>query len=147
VEKLEGEKKEEKDAIVSAVREGIAKGEDFNSLYEKYSELKYANGQYFSAQTTYDDMFYYNLIAQVEKAKIGDVVTLESEMGTCIMKKLELDGGAWSRQENKDFFGDFEKSATDAAYQKLVEGYFDDIVVDEAIIKKYSVKEVLPAYI
>lgn len=148
IEKLEGEEKEKKDAAVKAVQDGIANGEDFNKLYEEYSELKaYKNGQYFSALAAYDDMdFYYNLIAKVEKAEIGEVVTVESEMGTCIMKKLELDSGAWKNSENEDFFTEYKSLVSEYEYQKLVESYYDKIVVDEEIIKKYSVKNVIPAY-
>lgn len=147
VEALEGEEKEKKDAKVNAVLDGIENGEDFDSLYEEYSELKdYKNGHYYSAATYYDDVFYYNLVAEVEKAEPGEVVTLESEMGTCIMKKLELDSGAWKNKDNEAFFGEFEATASENSYQKLVESYFDKITVDEEIVKKYSVKEIIPAY-
>ncbi|MBR6675720.1 MAG: hypothetical protein IKL24_00115, partial [Clostridia bacterium] len=147
IEELEGEAKEEKDAKVKAVQDGIAGGEDFNELYEEYSELKYKNGQYFSHLASYDDMnFYYGLIAKVENAEIGEIVTVESEMGTCIMKKLELDSGAWKNEENKDFFGDFKSLVSENAYQALIESYYSNITVDESIVKKYSVKNVMPAY-
>lgn len=151
IEKLEGEAKEKKDAKVRAVLEGLENGESFDTLYGKYSELKdYKNGHYYSATQNYTDVFYYRLVSEVEKLEVGDTMTLESEMGTCIVKKLELDEGGWKAEGNEDFFGtkgaDFVSTVSEAAYRELIESYFDDITVDEELIKKYSVKDVTPAY-
>ena len=41
---------------------------------------------------------------------------------------------------------DVTDTASELAYREFIESYYDDIVVDEAIIKKYSVKDVTPAY-
>lgn len=147
VEKLKGEAKDKKDAALKAAQDKLAAGEDFNKVYEEYSELKdYKNGHYYSATENYGDVFYYFLVAKVTELKVGEVATLESEMGTCIVKKLELDDGAWSNKENEAFFSSFTDTASELAYREFIESYYDDIVVDEAIIKKYSVKDVTPAY-
>ena len=63
-----------------------------------------------------------------------------------LKEKLELDDGAWSNKENEAFFSNFTDTASELAYREFIESYYDDIVVDEAIIKKYSVKDVTPAY-
>lgn len=147
IEKLEGEAKEEKDALVKAAQEKIAAGEDFAAVYEEYSELKdYKNGHYYSATENYGDMFYYLLVAKVTELEVGEVETLESEMGTCIVKKLELDDGAWSDKDNEAFFSNITETASEIAYREFIESYYEDIVIDEAIIKKYSVANVTPAY-
>lgn len=151
IEKLEGEEKVKKDQAVKAVQDGLANGESFDELYEKYSELKdYTGGQYYSATENYSDVFYYKLVSEVEKLNVGDTVTLESEMGTCIIKKLELDEGGWKKDENKDFFGksgeNFISKVQEESYRKLIESYFDKVSVDDEIIKKYSVVDVTPAY-
>lgn len=146
-EKLKGEAKEKQDAKVRAVKEGLEKGEDFDKLYEEYSELKaYKNGHYYSAAGAYTDVFYYRLVAEVEELEIGETCALESEMGTCIMKKLPLNEGAWKDKANESFFVEYEDTVSESEYRKLVESYFDDITVDEEIIKKYSVADVTPVY-
>ena len=147
VEKLKGDAKDKKDASVKAAQDKIAAGEDFSAVYEEYSELKdYKNGHYYSATANYGDVFYYLLVAKVTELKVGEVATLESEMGTCIVKKLELDEGAWSEKDNEAFFDGIADTASEIAYRDFIESYYEDIVVDEAIIKKYSVKDVTPAY-
>ncbi|MBQ4066322.1 MAG: hypothetical protein IJD22_01635 [Clostridia bacterium] len=147
IEPLTGEKKEEKDAAVKAVQDGIENGVDFNELYEKYSELKdYKNGHYYSTMADYGgESFYYSLAVKVSGLEVGETATLESEMGTCIVKKLEMDEGAWKNEENKAFFSDFEDVARQDTFLKMLESYYDDIVIDEEILKKYSVKNVPPA--
>jgi len=119
----------------------------FDKLYEEYSELKaYKNGHYYSAAGAYTDVFYYRLVAEVEELEIGETCALESEMGTCIMKKLPLNEGAWKDKANESFFVEYEDTVSESEYRKLVESYFDDITVDEEIIKKYSVADVTPVY-
>lgn len=147
IEELKGEAKKEKDKAVKAVKDGLKKGEDFQALYEKYSELKdYKNGHYYSAASSYGDVFYYKLVSEVMGLKTGETKVLESEMGTCIVKKLPLDEGAWKKKDNEAFFGDFETTVQETEYKKLVEKYFDDIVVDEELVKKYSIAAVTPVY-
>ena len=150
-EELDEKTKAEKDAAIKAVEDALAKGEDFDKLYEKYSELKtYKNGYYYSASGSYSDMLYYRLVAECEKLEVGGTATVESDTGTCIIKKLPLDDGAWSNKDNADFFGkdsaDFKDTVRQSAYRALIESYFDDITVDTKTIKKYSVSTVTPAY-
>ncbi len=150
-EDMDPETKAEKDAAIASIQERLAAGEDFNTLYEEYSELKaYENGYYFSAADSYTDMLYYRLVAECETLEVGGYATVESDTGTCIIQKLELDEDGWSDNANKDFFGegaaDFKELVQQTSFQKLLESYFDDINVTEDIIKKYSVATVTPAY-
>lgn len=150
-EDMDPETKAEKDAAIASVQERLAQGEDFNALYEEYSELKaYDNGYYYSAADSYSDMLYYRLVAECESLEIGGYATVESDTGTCIIQKLDLDAGAWADSANKDFFGegaaDFKTLVQETAFRTLLESYFDDITVDEDIVKKYSVATVTPAY-
>lgn len=148
---LSAEDKAEKEATIKKVQDGLAAGEDFDKLYEEYSELKtYKNGYYYSAADSYSDMLYYRLVAECEKLKDGETATVESDTGTCIIKKLPLDDGAWKNEDNADFFGkgaeSFKTLVQEAAYRTLVESYFDDIVIDTEALKKFSVATVTPAY-
>lgn len=150
-EPLNDADKAKKDAEIKAVEDGLKNGEDFNTLYDKYSELKaYKNGYYYSAADSYSDMLYYRLVSACEGIEVGEWATVESDTGTCIIKRLELDSGAWAQSQNSDFFGtnadSFKELVQQTAFQKLLESYFDKIVVNEDIIKKYSVATVTPAY-
>ncbi len=143
--------KAKKDAEVKAVEDGLNAGESFDELYEKYSELKsYENGYYYSAADSYSDVLYYRLVAEAETLEVGQWVSVQSDTGVCIIKKLELDDKPWENEKNSDFFGkkgaDFKSLVAENAYREFIESYFDDIKVDEEIIKKYSVKDVTPAY-
>ena len=150
-EDMDSETKAEKDAAIASVQERLAQGEDFNVLYEEYSELKaYNNGYYYSAADSYSDMLYYRLVAECEALEAGGYATVESDTGTCIIQKLDLNAGAWADSANKDFFGegasDFKTLVQETSFRTLLESYFDDITVTEDIIKKYSVATVTPAY-
>ncbi len=150
-EDMDPETKAEKDAAIASIQERLAQGEDFNVLFEEYSEIKdYENGYYFSAADSYSDMLYYRLCAECESLEVGGYATVESDTGTCIIQKLDLDAGAWADDTNKDFFGegaaDFKQLVQETAFRELLESYFDDITVAEDIIKKYSVATVTPAY-
>ena len=150
-EDLSKKEKEKKDAKVKAVVDGLGAGGDFDELYDEYSELKsYKNGYYYSAAESYSDALYYRLVAEAQKLKVGEWTSVESDTGTCIIKKMELDEKPWENKENDDFFGEggesFKDLVSETAYREFIESYFDDIKVDEDIIKKYSVKNVTPAY-
>lgn len=147
IEPMTGEEKEKKDAVVNAVMDGLEAGEDFNSLYEKYSELTdYDNGHYYSTVTDYGgETVYYSIVAKVSGIDVGEVVSVESEMGTCIVQKLEMDSGAWKDEKNEDFFIGFEDSAQQYSFLELIKSYYEKIEINEEILEKYSVRNVAPA--
>jgi|GEM_PF-403007 len=147
-EELDSETKAEKDALISDIKSRLENGEDFDALYEAHSEMKsYPGGYYYTAAETYDEELYYQLILEAHELEIGEFSVFESESGTCIIKKLALDEGAWKKTENSDFFGDKGEYMTDLAkeiaYRELVESYFDKIKVETKIVEKYSVADII----
>lgn len=141
---LSGDALNEKNQAIKNVSDGIAAGEDFESLFNTYSEQKtYTNGYYFTASDSYANAVFYKLIGDIAEIEIGETITSEYDSGTYIMKRLPLDENAWSQSENKDFFNSFKTLASNAAFRVFCAERFDDLSVDTELISKYSVSKVL----
>lgn len=146
-EDLDEDTKAQKDAVIEKVQAGLADGEDFNKLYETYSELKdYTSGYYFSKNTAYNDPIYYDLIQKALDMEEGETATVEGDYGTCIIQKLALDAGAWQNAENEDFFDGFEDAVGDTVFRNFLRERFDDIEIDTDAIAAYSIGTVTPNY-
>ena len=151
-EDLEASAKADKDAAVAAVKEKLAAGEDFDAVYEQYSEFKgYSGGYYYSASQQYSDLLFYQLIKAASEVEIGETATLETNTGAYILKRLSLDEGAWKSSENADFFptdGDstYKGSVSQYKFREKIKSYYGDITVDEEAIKEFSIALVTPCY-
>lgn len=151
-EELEASVKAEKDAAVAAARDAIAKGEDFDSVYQKYSEFKmYDGGYYYSASQQYSDITYYQFVKAVSEVEVGEIAFFENDAGAYIMKRLSLDEGAWKKSENSDFFptegnSTYRDSVNQYKFREKIKSCAADIVVDEEAIKEFSVATVTPCY-
>ena len=140
---LSGDALEKKAQSIKAVADGIAAGEDFDSLFNTYSEQKtYANGYYFTASDSYSNAIFYKLIGDISEIEVGETVTSEYDSGTYIMKRLPLDEGAWNQSVNKDFFNTFKTLASNAAFRVFTAEQFERLSVDTELISKYSVAKV-----
>ncbi len=140
---LSGDALESKNLSIKTITDGIAAGEDFDGLYNTYSEQKsYANGYYFTASDSYADAIFYKLIGDIAKVDIGETVVSEYDSGTYIMKRLPLDENAWDQSVNKDFFSSFKSIAANAAFRAFCAEQFDALTIDTELISKYSVSKV-----
>ena len=141
VVEISDDRYDEKLAFAKEVLERAKNGEDFGSLIDEYSEelskSKYKNGHYLTVPNDY-----FNAISDaVTAAKIGEYVLFESELGIHIIHRIELDEGAWKRDdESGDFYG-FEDLVTEAAFKELTSSYYDKIVENEEITGKYKISE------
>lgn len=146
-EPLTGEEKEKKDAKVREVEQGLASGEGFYDLYDKYSEIKdYENGYYYAVNETYSDEVFYKLTDSAKNAEVGETVKVETENGTCFIIKEELTAGAWKDNANADFFSDFQNTVKETAYREKLKTQYADITVDEEAVKAFSVSKITPCY-
>ncbi len=147
-EKLSESEAAEKNAAVAKVKSALEQGEDFDALYSEYSELtSYANGLYFNRTGSFSESVYYDIISAVDAIEEGQWTAVENdEYGAYIMKKLPLDKGAWSSEENSDFFSSFDTDVGDQVFRYFLRGYYDDITIDEEAIKEFSVSDVTPNY-
>ena len=144
---LTGEALEKKNAAIKAVNDGLAEGRSFDELYKEYSEEQesigsYTNGFYLTTGESYGKGVFYNLIADINNTEVGGSVCVEYDEGTYIIKRLELDEGAWKQSVNSDFFASFETLATNDAFRQFTSEYFEQLTVDQTLISNYSIAKV-----
>lgn len=140
---MTGETLDQKNAAVDAVRVGIASGEDFDELYNKYSEDKsYPGGYYFTPTTDFID----SVVSAAFELEVGDTIRVESEYGTHFLKCLELDDKAWEKEANSDFFDKFETDLQSYLFRNYVLGFIDEVTVNEEELAKLDFKTATPNY-
>ncbi len=117
--------------------------EHFDTLVATYSEddgsAEYPNGIYLSETSNYDAA---NIRDEVFKMEIGETKMVSSEYGIHIIKRYELDDGAFANSTNSGFFTDFNQSVSDYLFVKRLAEYMDDIVIDTKIFEAMSMKKV-----
>ena len=59
------------------------------------------------------------------------------------IKKIELDEGGYEHTENKDDFKNFNELVEEEKFKQKLMGYFDQIEINEEIIAKYPINEVI----
>ena len=135
---LSDEAKSEKSSKIEEARALLTSGEDFDKVYAEYSEeTAYPNGYYLSVST---QGLPQELITNAFLIDVGETADFRSDYGTHIIKRLEMDDGAYANDTNKDFFGTFTTEVYEAVYNKYIATYYDKITVDKAAIEKYTVK-------
>ncbi|MBE6562519.1 MAG: hypothetical protein E7660_02150 [Ruminococcaceae bacterium] len=144
MEPYDDAKQAEKDAKVAAAKTALDTGADFDTVYKEYSEeTAYEKGYYLNVSTTGLPS---ELITNAYKIDVGETMTFETQYGTHIIKRLEMDKAPYNDKANEDFFEDFTDSVYENTYMEYVRSYFDEITVDEEILAKYPVKDALPNY-
>ena len=139
---LDEETKAKQDAKVESVRKALSSGEDFDEVYEKYSEeTAYKNGYYICSKT--EDLPS-ELIVKSFTLETGESCEFESEYGTHFIKRLEMDEGAWKSTSNEDFFTTFTDDVYENVFMELMRSYFDEITVNEEVINEYPIRDALP---
>ncbi len=141
---LDEETRAEKNAILTDAAYELASGADFDEVYEKYSEDKeYANGYYLSVSTQNIPR---ELIGSALSLEVGESATVETDYGTHIIKRLDLNGHDYDDEANADFFTDFNEQVYESVFNDYVTSYYDKIEVDEEAIAGYTIRDSLPNY-
>ena len=143
----EAKKKGEKKAKAEQVLEMAKSGEDFDELLEIYGEdpgfAEYTNGYYLTAASEYE-------IAEVKdvlpEMKTGEIRLVQSDYGFHIVKKYELDEGAYKDKTNADFFTDFNDKLMTDMFLNLVGQYTDKVEVDEELASSIEIRDVAANY-
>ena len=147
---LTDEEKAEKQAKIAEIEEKLAAGEDFDALEKTYSEAAafygedgiYPNGYYLTAGTSFVSEVT-ELAFSLEEGKVGKVSTA---YGTFFAHRLPLDGGAFAKADNADFFTDFDKTVKEANFIAYLAPTVADAVVDESVIAPLSLPSVTPNF-
>ena len=134
-------------AKAEQVLEMAKSGEDFDELLEIYGEdpgfAEYTNGYYLTAASEYE-------IAEVKdvlpEMKTGEIRLVQSDYGFHIVKKYELDEGAYKDKTNADFFTDFNDKLMTDMFLNLVGQYTDKVEVDEELASSIEIRDVAANY-
>lgn len=120
---------------------------NFETLMDSYTEdigaTEYPNGVYVSKYSDYDSTEVRDGVFEME---IGEIKQFESDYGIHIVKRYELDEGAFSNESNEGFFQDFNQSVSDYLFLKKLEQYYSSIVIDEEKLSGLDIKLVDPNF-
>ncbi len=133
----------EKQAIIDAIDEALANGEDFAAVYEKYSEDKYyVNGYYL----TEDTPFISEVVDAAFALAVDGWISVTSDYGTHYIKRLPLEDNAYNESTNSDFFSEYADTVASADFYAYLESMLGEITVNEEEIARYSVRDAAVNY-
>lgn len=132
----------EKEKIIADIDARLAEGASFEELWAEYSEDKYyENGYYLTASTS---GFVNEVVTAAFTMEVGETEKITTSSGTHYVKKYDLDEKAYTNEKNSDFFGDFDSYVAQSFFNKKIQTYLADIIVNEDEIKKYSIRTATP---
>lgn len=159
---------EENAAARTKIEEAMKKlegGADFEDILSEYDENKaddvYKNGIYMSSESAFgNDSDLQKIYEALLEMKDGEVKQIELSNSLHIIKKYALDSGAYSKEENVDFFSFYDsgtqKYQTYNQYVKTpifieyikerLEQYSVDVKIDEEALAEYRISKVRANY-
>lgn len=131
------------DAKVEAAKAALDT-EDFDKVYKEYSdETSYPNGYYVCATTAGLPT---ELIERALSMEIGETAIFESDYGTHIVLRLDVEKGAYASEEYSDFFDGFTDAVYEKAFDDFIASYYERIEIDETAVKEFTVRWAEPNY-
>lgn len=122
-------------------------GEDFDELVELYNEDpgfdEYINGYYLTAASEYEIKEVKEVLGEMKE---GEIRLIQSDYGFHVVKKYELDEGAYKEKVNADFFTDFTKNLMTDMFLNMVGQYTDQVEVNEELASSIEIKDVAANY-
>ena len=119
-------------------------GENFNSLRDQYNEDPakdvYKNGYYFYSDMPYDQ----TVLDAVLKMSPGEIKRVDCEYGVYIIRRLSTEKDAYTKEENSDFFEDFEKRIIDSVFNEMMAEELNKVVINEEAKRGIDIKKVKP---
>ncbi len=135
---MEGEELEAKNTLIAAIDESLSDGDDFESVYNAFSEDKYyANGYYLTRSTD----FVSEVVASAFELEEGEYVKLESSVGTHYIQKLEMDAAPWKDEVNADFFTDYDTVVAEALFAEYLNSLLPSVEINDSLLEEYSVED------
>jgi len=134
---MEGEDLEAKNALIAAIDEALASADDFEEVYQAFSEDQYyANGYYLTRTTD----FVSEVVGSAFELEEGEYVKIESDVGTHYIKRLPMDETPWDDTANADFFTDYDTVVAEELFGEYLTGLFPGVAVNGEILETYSVE-------
>lgn len=144
-EPLSDEERREKENKISEAMICVNAGDNFESIMEDYNEedmSQYPNGFYVSANEL--GIYGFKMIDAVQNMKIGEVLRVDDEYATYIIKKYEpIDRDKLLEADLKQL-ENLEKYCIQEQYELKFSQYADDVVVNEEELSKFSVRTAEP---
>lgn len=134
---MEGEELAAKNALIDAIDESLTDGDDFEAVYEAFSEDKYyPNGYYLTRATD----FISEVVTSAFELEDGEYVKLVSDYGTHYIQKLPLDESPWDEASNSDFFENFDTDVAEAIFSEYLDELLPNVETNDPILENYSVE-------
>jgi len=138
----DAERKAQQDKIAHI--EATVNGENFNTLRAEYNEDPakdvYKNGYYFFPAMQYNQ----TVLNTVLTMSPGEIKRIDTEYGVYFMRRMSTEKDAYSNEENKDFFDDFETRLIDNIFREMLEEELASVVINEEAKKDITIKTVKP---
>lgn len=134
---MEGEELEAKNALIAAIDESLAAGDDFKAVYDAFSEDKYyANGYYLTRSTD----FVSEVVSSAFELNEGEYVKIESDVGTHYIQRIALDTAPWKNDSNADFFTDYDTVVAEALFAKYLDNLLPAVEINNEVLEEFSVE-------
>ena len=134
---LSGEELEAKNALVAAIDEALASGEDFDAVYEAASEDRYYTEGYY---LTRNMDFVEGVVKSAFDMEIGEWTKVESDVGVHYIKRLPLGEKPWADENCTDFFPDYDEDVSSALFTAMLDGLMPEVVYNEEALSAYTVE-------
>lgn len=140
---LTAEELAEKTQKIADIETALAAGDDFDTVYNTYSEdFYYENGYYLSATTG----FIPAVITAAFSLEVGEWVRVDSDYGTHFILRLEMDEKPYENEANADFFDSFTTDAQNDAFLTWLDERMELVEIDDETLSQYSIRDVSPNY-
>ncbi len=145
-QEISDERWDEKFTHAQSLLQRAQNGEDFDDLIvENTEELgyeRYLYGHYFNKQAISSSTYFSAISDQVMKMAENEVQLIRSEYGLHLLLRLPLDDEGYKHTENGEDFKNFDEYVEEEKFKTKLQGYFDQIKVNEKVINKYRIDEV-----
>ncbi len=130
-----------KEQKIKDIRAALDRGDDFSEVYEKYSEdRKYDGGYYLRS----DSPFFPEVISAAFALEPGKYTEADTAAGVHFIYRLEPEDHAYLKEENTDFFTDFETAAEDYVFGNYIKDRFAEVMTNEDVISSISFRDAVP---
>ena len=128
---------------IRQIEAALADGEDFDAVYEQYSEDKfYENGYYLSRSIDFID----EVVDAAFTLAVGERTEVKSDYGTHFLLRLEPEARPYENEANADFFGTLLDDAKNDDFMAYLDTLLPDVVVYEDVIAPYSIRDAAANY-
>lgn len=137
---LTEEEAAEAEEKIEAIRAALDSGEEFEKVWEEYSEDKlYPKGYYLLPTTPFFSGT--DVVPTAFELEVGEMRELETEYGVHFIKRYEPAGTPWDDDDLSDFFGDFEDDMRSYLFTVALDKVSVDVKIDSSITGAHKLRD------